>query len=225
MGEHLWHTQRIVKRGSHFYSVVNDSIKMFPFPTQRALLVAFPEVYGKTDGVEPISRQHQQELAIYQTQSSQYKAGDMECFVTLLIPHDRDADPEKILRDFKVLPTSAPYRSVGLEITGKSEKSFILVKLDLDMEVARENIRPRYQYELGKVICGPFETDASFLHAVQKGNTVSYSASNFLAVKYGGKSLVEALPNTHALQLDGSDVRVGYSKWRRWEDSVAIPGK
>ena len=221
----LWHTQRIVKRGSHFYSVVNDSIKMFPFPIQRALLVAFPEVYGKTDGVEPISRQHQQELAIYQTQSSQYKAGDMECFVTLLIPHDRDADPEKILRDFKVLPTSAPYRSVGLEITGKSEKSFILVKLDLDMEVARENIRPRYQYELGKVICGPFETDASFLHAVQKGNTVSYSASNFLAVKYGGKSLVEALPNTHALQLDGSDVRVGYSKWRRWEDSVAIPGK
>jgi hypothetical protein len=221
----LWHTQRILKRGDHFYAVVNDSIRMFPFPTNRALLVAFPETYGKSDGIESISRQYQQETAIYQTQSSQYRAGDMECFVTLLIPHDRNADPEAILRNFKVVPTSTPCRAVGVEITGKEEKSLILVKLDLDMDVARENIRPRYQYDLGKVACGPFETDAAFLHAVERGKSISYSASNFLAVKYKGKALVEALPNTHPLQLDGTDTRVGFSKWRRWEDSITITGK
>jgi hypothetical protein len=221
----LWHAQRIVRKGPHFYSVVNDSIRTFPFRTNRALLIAFPETYGKTDGVEPISRQHQQEQAIYQTQSSQYKTNDLECFVTLLIPHDRDAEAEKILRGFRMLPTSAPYRAVGMEIPGKGGTSMLMVKMDLEMEVARENIRPRYQYDLGKVTCGPFETDAWFLFATEKGKTVSYSATNFLAVKYGGKALVEALPNTHPLQLDGSDIRVGYSKWRRWEETVTMPGK
>jgi hypothetical protein len=95
-----------------------------------------------------------------------------------------------------------------------------MVKLDLDMEVARENLRPRYLYELGKVACGDFETDAHFLYAVKDGASLSYSASVFLKVAYRGKTLVEALPNTHPLQLDGADPRVGYSKWRKWEDTL-----
>jgi hypothetical protein len=31
---------------------------------------------------------------------------------------------------------------------------------------------------------------------------------------------MEALPNTHGLQLDGAPDRVGFVKWRYWEDKV-----
>jgi hypothetical protein len=41
-------------------------------------------------------------------------------------------------------------------------------------------------------------------------------------VLHRGKSLMEALPNTHGLQLDGAPDRVGFVKWRYWEDAVTI---
>jgi hypothetical protein len=88
------------------------------------------------------------------------------------------------------------------------------------MEVARENIRPRYLYELGKVSYGEFETDAHYLFATVESNAVRYSAANVLKVIYKGTPLMEALANTHGLQLDGSADRVGFVKWRYWEDSV-----
>jgi len=40
-------------------------------------------------GDEPISRSYQLENMIYQTISGQYKAGDTELFVTVLVPHGR----------------------------------------------------------------------------------------------------------------------------------------
>jgi len=90
------------------------------------------------------------------------------------------------------------------------------------MELARENIRPRYQYDLGKVTFGGFETDAHFFYAVSGEDSLRYSAATFLRVAYKGATLVEALPNTHPLQLDGGGDRVGYSKWRRWEDALPL---
>ena len=39
----------------------------------------------------------------------------------------------------------------------------VLVKLDLEMDQARENIRPRYLYDLDRVRCGELETDASYV--------------------------------------------------------------
>jgi hypothetical protein len=95
-----------------------------------------------------------------------------------------------------------------------------MVNCDLDREVARENIRPRYLYDLGKTSFGGFETDAYFFLATKTPSAIDYSASVFLKVRYGGRTAVEALPNTHPLQLDGGGDRVGFSKWRRWEGRI-----
>ncbi len=38
--------------------------------------------------------------------------------------------------------------------------------------------------------------------------------SNMVPCRLLGKPLMEALPNTHALQLDGAPDRVGFVKWR-----------
>jgi hypothetical protein len=134
-------------------------------------------------------------------------------------------DPGTLAAGYKILPTSAPYKSVAVELNDRGRKSLIMVKLDLDMEIARENIRPRYQYDLGKVTCGDYETDAHFLYAREEGSRTSCAASVFLKVIHRGIPLVEALPNTHPLQLDGGDTRVGYSKWRRWEGTAPLKGE
>lgn len=216
----LWHTQNVVRRGENFFDVSNDSIGSFKFPRTRSLLITFPETYQKNSGVEPISRHFQAEQAVYQTVSSQYKAGDYECFVTILVPHDPGADPAALSSRFSLVKTSAPYRAVAVQSIMGGKTSVAMVKLDLEMELARENIRPRYLYDLGKISFGDFETDAYFFYSVNDGSSIHYSASTFLKVLRKGKTVVEALPNTHPLQLDGGGDRVGYSKWRRWEGAI-----
>jgi hypothetical protein len=118
------------------------------------------------------------------------------------------------------MDVTAPYRALGLQLVRGDRTSYVCVKIDLAMDIARENIRPRYLYALGKVGYGDFETDAHYMFAtVNKGN-VAYSATNVLKVLYKGKPLMEALADTHGLQLDGSPERIGYVKWRYWEDTV-----
>jgi hypothetical protein len=219
----FWHAQNVLKKGSHWYDVVTDSVQGFAFARTQSLLVAFPETKSKADGSEPISRHGQRENAIYQTISSQYRTGDTECFVTLLVPHDRTVDPEELPGLFRLIPTSAPDKAVAVEMRDGSRTRTVIVRLDLDMEIARENIRPRYLYDLGRVTAGAFESDAHFLAATVDGKSLHWAASSFLKVRYKGKTLKEALPNTHGLQLDGNPDRVGFSKWRRWEDALVEP--
>lgn len=217
----FWHAQKILGRGEHFFDVATDSISPgFEFPKDQSLLVFFPETYAKMEGAEPISRHYQIEQAVYQTLSSQYKVGDTEVFVTVLVPHDRSVDPKTYLSNFRLLPMSAPYKEVGLAMQQGSAVATLGVKVDLESEIARENIRPRYLYDLGKATYGDFETDAHFLYARAEGDSLSYSVANVLKLRYKGKTLMEALPNTHGLQPDGSPDKVGFSKWRRWEDRV-----
>lgn len=216
----LWHAQHILEKGSNFFDVVTDSIRSVTFPTDQSLLIVFPETYAKTIGVEPISRSYQEENAIYQTLSSQYKAGDTELFVTVLVPHSRDQSVDDLRARIKLVDVTAPFDAVGLQIERGGSTSYLCVKIDLETEIARENIRPRYLYSLGKVGYGDFETDAHFLFASVNKESVSYSASNVLKVIYQGNVLMEALPNTHGLQLDKPGERVGYVKWRYWEDTI-----
>ena len=218
----LWHAQHVFARGTNYADVATDSIQGLKFSTERSLLLYFPDTTAKTIGVEPISRSYQMEHAIYQTISGQYKAGDIEYFVTVLVPHRRAEKPEELLSRFKLVDVSAPSRAIGLEIDRGDRKSYLGLKLDLEMEVARENIRPRYVYSLGKVSYGDFETDAHFLYGTVERDAVRYSAANLLKVVYKGKPLMEALPNTHGLQLDGGPDRVGFDKWRYWEDTVRL---
>ena len=219
----LWHAQHVLARGDHFCDIVTDSVPGYRFPAGKSLLVCTPETYAKTEGVEPERRHSQQEHVLYQAISSQYKEGDCEVFVSILVPHDRSADASSIARHYRLVPTSAPYRSVAVAISNGESTQYVYVKLDPEMDIARENIRPRYLYDLGRVSFGAFETDAQFLYASVGPRTLEYSASVVLKVLYRGDTLMAALPNTHSLQPDGGpDTHVGYSRWRYWEDTVPL---
>lgn len=217
----FWHAQHVLAKGGDHFVLATDSLPGFTFPPDQALVVYFPETYGKTVGSEQMDRARQTEWAVYQTQSSQYKAGDTEVFVTVLVPQSRKAvDVESVRSRIKGLKVSRPYQAVGLEIRQGGTVSTLGVKIDLEMDLARENIRPRYLYDLGKVQYGDFETDADVLFATVAGKNIAWSASNVLRVMHKGSTLMEALPNTHGLQLDGTSERVGFVKWRFWEDSI-----
>jgi len=216
----FWHARDILQQGKHFYDMATDSVPGYRFPSDRSLLVFFPETYAKLDSVEPISRHSQMEHAVYQTIASQYATGAYETFVTILYPHDRTTAPETIIPRFRVLPTSAPSKAVAVESVSGKDTTWIYVRLDMDMELARENIRPRQLFELGKVSFRDFTTDGYFLFAQRSGKTVRYSCANFLRLEYAGQTVVSARPNTHGLQLDGAPDRVGFSKWRSWEGEI-----
>ncbi len=219
----LWHARDVLARGPHFADVATDSLPGFAFPRTQSLLIYFPESYAKQEGIEPISRHGQMEHAVYQSISSQYKAGDMEMFVTVLVPHDRGVSPEEIIKRIRPMECSDPYRAFGLELHDGARTSYLCVRLDLEKELRREDVRPRYSYSLGKVTYGDFESDAHYLFSTVTNDTLAYSASNVLQVHYKGHLLMSALPYTFGLQPDGGPDRIDFPKWRRWEEAVTIP--
>ena len=224
----LWHTRHALRLDERRFETMIDRIGYDPIPTNRTLLVHFPENGpGKQIGTFTTSRNFQTETAIYQTVSAFYNAGDTEYFVTILQPHDRRTTPADALPRFRLTEVDRPGKAIGVELDDNGEKLLIAVKLDLEMDLAREPVGPRYRYELGRVGYGDFETDASFLFArllgAPKGEKVRYSAATMTAVKFRGAALMQALPTTFGLQLDGAPPRPGLSKWRRWEEEVGIP--
>ncbi|MEK6569916.1 MAG: hypothetical protein AABZ61_00990 [Bacteroidota bacterium] len=66
---------------------------------------------------------------------------------------------------------------IGVEFSNSGEMSLLCIKLDLDSEILRENIRPRYNFESGRIKCGDLETDAHFLFATEKGKELAPTKS------------------------------------------------
>ena len=217
----LWHTRRILSHDQQSYDTAVDKIGSDVLPAGKSLSIHFPESLGKQVGTYNETRHFGDETAIYQTISSLYKAGDMEFFITVLQPHDARADVGSGSQPVRVLNVDKG-RAVALEVIDGRERSVLGVKLDLEMDLARENIRPRYQYELGKVKYGEFESDASFLFATLRAGEVYYAAATMTQVRLRNQTLMEALPNTFGLQLDGSPPKTGFPKWRSWEDVVRM---
>ena len=142
--------------------------------------------------------------------------------MTILAPQVKGANSAKVVDSFKLLKADRFPEALGIEFQEGSSKATMLVKLDLEMDHARENIRPRYVYDRGRVRCGKLETDASYVFTHQTAGRVRYSAATFTKLSYLGQTLIEALPTTFPLQLDGAAPRVSLPKWRFWEEEVVV---
>lgn len=218
----LWHTRKILEQGKHFFKTAIDAIVTETLSDARSLLVVFPENEAKEIGSYAEKRHYQDETALYQTVSSHYATGALEFFVTVLVPQSKSESSAKESAEFKLVKADRFPEALAVEFQDGNSKSIVLVKLDLEMDLARQNIRPRYQYDRGRVRCGELETDASYVFTKQEGSRVRYSAATFTKLVYRGQTLVEASPTTFPLQLDGAPPRVGVPKWRFWEDEVAV---
>jgi len=93
------------------------------------------------------------------------------------------------------------------------------------MDLAGEDVRPRYRQPLGMVKYDGVESDASYLFVRLAKKQIAYSATCMTKIVYQGQTLLEALPNTFGLQLDGTAPRTGLARWRRWEDTAPLKAK
>jgi hypothetical protein len=218
----LWHTRKIIEQGKQFFSTAIDVIGGETLPADRSLLIVFPENEAKEIGSYSEKRHYQDETALYQTVSNHYAAGALEFFVTILVPQAKAENSGMLAGGFRFVKADRFPQAMGVEFQDGSSKAMVLLKLDLEMDLAGGNIRPRYRYDLGRVRCGELETDASYVYARQNGGRVKYSAATFTKLTYKGQTLLEAQPTTFPLQLDGAPPRVSLPKWRFWEDEVAV---
>ena len=93
------------------------------------------------------------------------------------------------------------------------------------MDYKSQNIRPRYDFELGKVMYAPLESDGEIVFAAVEGKKLYWAAANMTKVLYKDRILHESLNTSFNLQLDGGPVRWGRAKWRSWEETVDLKGK
>jgi hypothetical protein len=109
-------------------------------------------------------------------------------------------------------------QAVGLKFNFDGVETYLGLKLDLQMDYSHQNLRPRYQYPLGKVQFGPMETDALFALVSKQEQQIYWAASYLTHLKLAEKVLHQSNVVSFGLQpTTEANVRYSPPKWRSWE--------
>ncbi len=221
----LWHTRRILVKGTHWYDTVYDRIQNRQLTQDKHLLIVFPATHYRLEGVEPEKRHYQDEILIHQTTAQHFELGETIGFVTVLIPHSADESPMNLVKQVSLLPVQPEGAGFGVHIKRGDKIVTVGVKNDLRMDMARDWRRPRYTYESGKMKYGDIETNGDFVFASLQGTTLDYTIVNLTKALYKDRVLVEAKPGFFGLAFDGSPETTGVGKLRYWRDKVELRKK
>jgi len=197
----LWHAQRILAQGGHWYRTAYEKIQDKTLSTDRQLLILFPLAHHRLEGVEPIRRHYQDEFLIHQTAAQHFELGQTAGFVTVLIPQAQDSStldwPDKV----RTLPVGPGSGGLAVEVEAGERKIVVGLKSDLRRDIARDWRRPRYTYEAGKIGIGEFETDGDLVVAAiplaggkPSEGRLSYTIVNLTKAVFRGRVLIEAKP-------------------------------
>jgi len=209
----LLHTRKIIDQGENWFVTRIDQLSgQFPNKGNLDLLVIFPQ--KKFTGTEKEWRDKQEELALFQGTSQYYDMGKVESFVTILYPIERGTNPKDIIERFELVTNNMA--GIAIEVKGKG-KNVYGFKLDLDMDLLKEDIRPRYNYDSGKIRYGDVETDADVFFLNDKNGKAYFSATNLVKFIYKNKVLFDT-PESQFFQVWGKSDRKGRAKWRRWDN-------
>jgi hypothetical protein len=184
-----------------------------PLSGDLDLLVIFPQ--KKYTATEEEWRDKQDELALFQGTSQYYDAGKVESFVTILYPIKRGADPSQYVDRFTLIRNDM--KGVGLDVKTGDSHNIYGFKLDLDLDLLKEDVRPRYNYDSGKLTYGDVETDADIFFLEFINNKPFFSATNLVKFVYKDQALFDT-PESQFFQVWGKSDRKGRAKWRRWDN-------
>jgi hypothetical protein len=218
----LWHTRKIFAQGDHWYDTGYDVIGQQALPDARRLLVLFPSTHFRMEGVEPIKRNYQDELAIHQTTGHHFEQGHTEGFVTVLVPHAKGADPQALASRIRILDTAPERAGLAVIIQAGDRRVTVGAKQDLRMDIARDYRRPRYVYEKGRITYGPLATDGDFVFTSEDAGALSYTIVNMTRAQYDAQVLFQNGNSYHGLQFDGTSDPAGIDKVRYWRDTVKV---
>ncbi|MCI0495095.1 hypothetical protein L0Z72_08795, partial [candidate division KSB1 bacterium] len=222
----LWHTRKILDQGENWFDTSYDSIGSYVNKPGNNLLIYFPvKEYVRSIGSFDLRRHWQDEICMYETLSDHYYPGNMEIFVTILVPHDQSILPGDLVKKFELIETDKFPSAIGLKYTSGGRAEYFGIKGDLMLDYKPQNIRPRYDFELGKVLYGPIQSDGEIVFAAVEGKKLYWAAANMTKVLYNDRTLHESLNTSFNLQLDGGPTRWGRAKWRCWEQEVEMTGK
>ena len=156
----ILYTRQILASGSNYFDTRIDEIGGWQNPDHRALLIAYPTIKDRPVSVEETRRHYQQETGLYQVWTGRLAQGDIVPFVTVLWPHDRQADITPLVESLSLLDVSRPDGSLALQIHTNGHTMTFGCKLNLDIGLLQQETRPRYSYQAGHIRYGNFETDA-----------------------------------------------------------------
>ena len=219
----LWSTRKILQQGERWFDTSYDSIGSYINKPGNNLLVYFPVKESvRSIGSFGLRRNWQDEICMYETLSDNYFAGNMEIFVTILVPHDSSVPPEELVKKFELIETDKFPSAIGLKYTNDGRTEYFGIKGDLMMDYKPQNVRPRYDFELGKVMYGPFQSDGEILFSSIEGNKLYWAVANMTKVLYKDRILHESLITSFNMQLDRGPTRSGRAKWQCWEETVQL---
>ena len=225
----LWHARQILARGDHWYRTVYDKIGTSVLPAEKNLLILFPSTHYRLEGAEPIKRHYQDEFLIHQTTAQHFELGETTGFITVLIPHHKDAAYLDWTGRVRMLPGEPEGAGLAVEIKAEDRTVVVAAKNDLRMDIARDWRRPRYVYEAGKIRFEDFETNGDFIFAALKqgsnpadGITLNYTIVNLTKALFRGRPLFEAKTAVFGLAFDASPDGPGLGKVRYWRDEVEV---
>lgn len=224
----LWHTRKILERGEHWYDTAYDAIAGAggtpgsPLPQDKRLLIVFPSTSFKVEGVEPQKRHYQDEWTIHQTAGQHFELRETVGFVTVLQPHAAKDDPKALAGRIKLLPVAAPRSGQAVAIEAGGKTYIVGAKNDLRQDMARDNRRPKYTYEAGKILYGDIETNGDFVYASLEGTKLSYMIVNLTKALYKDRLLIQGKPWLSGLAFDGMPDASDRGKLRYWRDVAVL---
>ncbi len=210
----ILHTRKIIDKGDNWFVTRIDQLSgQYPNPGTMDLLIIFPQ--DKFIGTETERRDKQEELALFQGTSQYYDAGKVESFVTILYPIERGTDPVKIVGRFQLIKDDM--EAIGVQVSAGENTNLYGIKLNLDRDLLKEDIRPRYNYDSGKILYGQAETDADMFFLNVTREKTFYSATNLVKFTYKNDVMFDT-PESQFFQVWGKSDRKGRAKWRSWDN-------
>ena len=217
----FWHTRKIFGQGEHWYDTGYDQIQTAALPQDKRLLVLFPAKEARMEGVEPEKRHYQDEWLIHQSWAQHFELGETCALVTVLVPHGATEGVGSWLDRVAFAPAEPARGATGVVIKDGDREIVVGVKNDLRQDMSRDNRRPRYTYEAGRIAVGGVETDGDLIYASSRGGGLDYTIVNLTKALYRGRTLVEAAEGQYGLGYDARPDRGGIGKMRYWRDKAA----
>jgi hypothetical protein len=216
----LWHTRKILESGEHWYDTVYDQLGTEKLPTGRHLLMQF--LGGRIEGNELIKRSWQDETMIYQLAAQHFELAETVTFVTVLTPHAEDQKPAELAGRVRLVESVPDRAGAAVAIASGGVTTLVGIKSDLRRDMARDNRRPRYVYEKGKLGLGDFVTDGDFVFGREEKSELTYTIVDLTRAEHKGKALFQAGESTFGLAFDGQPDSAGVGKVRYWRGVVKL---
>ncbi len=218
----MWHTQRIIQQGDHWYDTRYDSIGRRLIGSDQNLLIYFPKNIYRFEQTQSEARNYQDEIAISEFSGQFFEMGQQIGFVTVLIPHDEDENVEQWVQAIEYIGPDYEEEGLSVRISLPNRTIQTGIKSDLKSDLTKDHRRPKYSWESGRIKYGYMETNADFFFTDQKNGELSFTVINLTRAIFKEKLLCQQPSSYFGLNFDGTPDRPDVGKARLWRDVIRI---